>query len=378
MALQMVDLRAQVAEIRPALDDAIAEVLDGGAFVRGPVVARFEAELSAFYGAAHALGVGNGTDALQIAYMALGVGPGDEVITPAFTFIATAEAAALLGATPVFVDVDPQTFNLDPDAVEAAITPRTKAVVPVHLYGQAADMDPILEIARQHGIAVVEDAAQSVGARYRGRMTGLMGEVGCLSFYPSKNLGAYGDGGALLTTDDALAARLRRLANHGAERKYFHTELGVNSRLDALQAAILTVKLPYLTAWTAARQRAADRYDALLAGCEGVTLPYRAPYADHVFHQYTIRVPAALRDGLAAHLKARGVPTMVYYPVPLHRLPVFEHLGYAGGRLPEAERASREVLSLPMHPHLTEAQIAHVAEAVAAFVEASSLAPASD
>jgi dTDP-4-amino-4,6-dideoxygalactose transaminase len=370
MALQMVDLHAQVAALRPDLDAAIAEVLDSGAFVRGPFVERFEAQLSDFHGGAHALGVGNGTDALQLTYQALGVGPGDEVVTPAFTFVATAEAAALLGATPVFVDVDPRTFNLDPEALEAAITPRTKAVVPVHLFGQPSDLDPILAIARRHGVAVVEDAAQAIGAPYRGRLAGTLGDVGCLSFYPSKNLGAYGDGGALLTADDALAARLRRLANHGAERKYFHTEVGVNSRLDALQAAILSVKLPHLGAWTAARRAAADRYDALLAGCEGVTVPYRAPYAEHVFHQYTIRVPAALRDDLAAHLRARGVPTMVYYPVPLHRLPVFAHLGYAEGSLPESERAAREVLSLPMHPHLTEDQIAYVAETVTAFVEA--------
>ena len=371
MALQMVDLHAQVAEIRPALDAALAEVLDSGAFVRGPFVKRFEDALSALYDGAHALGVGNGTDALQLAYMALGIGPGDEVVMPAFTFVATAEAAALLGATPVFVDIDPQTFNLDPAAVEGVITPRTKAVVPVHLFGQAADLDPILAVARRHGVAVIEDAAQSVGARYKGRLTGLLGDAGCLSFYPSKNLGAYGDGGALLTTDDALAARLRRLANHGAEQKYVHTEVGINSRLDAFQAAILSVKLPHLAAWTAARRAAADRYDALLAGIGGVVLPFRAPSAEHVFHQYTIRVPASRRDGLAAHLKARGVPTMVYYPIPLHRLPVFAALGYAEGSLPETERAAREVLSLPMHPHLTEDQIGAVAEAVAAFMGAA-------
>lgn len=372
----MVDLGAEVAALRPALDAAMAEVLESGAFVRGPFVGRFEEQLTDFYGGAHVLSVGNGTDALQLAYMALGIGPGDEVITPAFTFVATAEAAALLGARPVFVDIEPRTFNLDPAALEAVVTPRTKAVVPVHLYGQPADMDPILETARRHGLPVVEDAAQAIGARYRGRLTGTLGTVSCLSFYPSKNLGAYGDGGALLTTDDALAAHLRRLANHGAERKYFHTELGINSRLDALQAAILSVKLPHLAAWTMARQAVADRYDTLLAGCEGVTTPYRAPGAEHVFHQYTLRVPAGLRDGLATHLKARGIPTMVYYPVPLHRLPVFESLGHAEGSLPEAERACREVLSLPMHPHLTEAQIAYVAEAVTAFVESST--PVSD
>jgi len=367
--IQMVDLHAQVAALRPDLDAAIAEVLDSGAFVRGPFVKRFVDALGAYYGGAHALGVGNGTDALQIAYMAVGVGPGDEVVMPAFTFVATAEAAALLGATPVFVDVDPRTFNLDPAQVEAALTERTKAIVPVHLFGQAADVDPILALAEARGLAVVEDAAQSVGARYKGRLTGLLGDVGCLSFYPSKNLGAYGDGGALLTPDDATAAALRRIANHGAERKYYHTEVGVNSRLDALQAAILSVKLPHLDAWTAARRAAADRYDERLAGLDGITLPHRAPYADHAFHQYTIRVHGGRRDALAAHLKAAGIPTMIYYPVPLHRLPVFAGLGYAEGSLPESERASREVLSLPMHPALTDEQIGYVAERIAAFAE---------
>lgn len=374
--IHMVDLHAQVAALRPDLDAAIADVLDSGAFVRGPFVKRFEEALSAFYGGAHTVGVGNGTDALQIAYMAAGIGPGDEVIMPAFTFYATAEAAALLGATPVFVDIDPQTFNLDPALIEAAITPRTKAIVPVHLYGQSADMDPILALAETHGLVVIEDAAQSVGARYKGRFTGLMGAAGCLSFYPSKNLGAYGDGGALLTTDETMAASLRRIANHGSERKYYNTHVGVNSRLDAFQAAILSVKLPHLRAWTEARQHAASRYDTLLGPIEGITLPHRADYADHVFHQYTIRVQDGRRDALAAHLKAEGIPTMVYYPVPLHRLPVFEGLGYAEDALPETEAASRTVLSLPMHPDLTEEHLLHIADAIAAFAETRALTPA--
>ena len=374
--IQMVDLHAQVAALRPDLDAALAEVLDSGAFVRGPFVKRFEEGLSAFYDGAQVVGVANGTDALQIAYMALGVGPGDEVIMPAFTFYATAEAAALLGATPVFVDIDPRTFNLDPALIEAAITPRTKAIVPVHLYGQSADMDPILALAEAHGLAVIEDAAQSVGARYKGRFTGLLGDAGCLSFYPSKNLGAYGDGGALLTTDAEMAASLRRIANHGSERKYYNTHVGVNSRLDAMQAAILSVKLPHLDAWTAARRAAADRYDELLGDLDGLVLPHRASYADHVFHQYTLRVQHGLRDELAAHLKDAGVPTMIYYPVPLHRLPVFAHLGYAEDALPETEAASREVLSLPMHPDLTEAQLLHIAETVRSFVETRAMSPA--
>ncbi|NNF58467.1 MAG: DegT/DnrJ/EryC1/StrS family aminotransferase [Rhodothermaceae bacterium] len=369
MNIQMVDLRAQVAALRDDLDAAIAEVLSSGAFVRGPFVQRFEEQLGAYYGGAHVLGVGNGTDALQLAYMAAGIGPGDDVIMPAFTFFATAEAAALLGATPVFVDIDPRTFNLDPTLIEAAITPRTRAIVPVHLFGQSADMDLILEIAERHDLAVIEDAAQAVGARYKGRRVGLMGDAGCLSFYPSKNLGAYGDGGACLSTNLAMDGTLRRLANHGSERKYHNTHIGINSRLDALQAAILSVKLPHLDAWTAARQDTADRYDAHFADLDWVTQPYRAPYADHVFHQYTLRVPADARDALAAHLRAQGIPTMVYYPVPLHRLPVFEPLNMAEGSLPETERAAREVLSLPMHPELTADQIGFIAETIAVFAE---------
>lgn len=371
MNIQMVDLHSQIAEIREELDAAMSAVLEQGAFVRGPFVAQFEEELSAFYHGAYALGVGNGTDALQLAYMATGIGAGDEVIVPSFTIFATAEAAALLGARPVFVDIDPATFNLVPTLVEAAITEKTKAIVPVHLYGQPADMDPLLDIAGKHHLIVIEDAAQAIGAKYKGRIVGTLGDVGCLSFYPTKNLGAFGDGGACITTDDELAASLRKLANHGAERKYFNTSVGVNSRLDALQAAILSVKLPLLNAWTEARRKAADLYDQALSENELVTIPPRAPYADHVFHQYTIRVPAAARDDLAAHLMACGIPTMVYYPVPLHLLPVFEELGYAEGALPEAERASREVLSLPMHPHLSGEQIRYVAETVAAFSYAS-------
>jgi UDP-2-acetamido-2-deoxy-ribo-hexuluronate aminotransferase len=362
-----VDLHAQVASIRSELDAAVASVLDSGAFVRGPFVRSFEEELAAHLGGRHAIGVGNGTDALQIAYMALGIGPGDEVVTSPFTFIATAEAAALLGAKPVFVDIDPQTFNLDPARLAEAITPRTRAIAPVHLYGQAADMPAIQEIASGAGIPVVEDAAQAIGARVGDAPAGYIGEIGCLSFYPSKNLGAFGDGGAVLTNDDAIASRVRTIANHGGTSKYHNEVVGVNSRLDALHAAMLSVKLRHLDAWTAARQTAADAYDRAFAGSE-VVIPHRAPGFTHVFHQYTIRVPAGVRDDLQEHLRQRGIPTMVYYPVPLHRLAVFAELGYAEGSLPETERASREVLSLPMHPHLTEEQATAVAGAVRAFL----------
>ena len=366
MDLQMVDLRAQLAATRPEIDAALAAVLDRGAFVRGPFVAAFEAELAAYVGAiaggaeVHALGVGNGTDALQIALMALGVGPGDEVICPAFTFVATAEAAALLGARTVFVDVDPDTFNLDPALVADAVTERTKAVVPVHLFGQCVDMTALRAVCEAAGVPVVEDMAQAVGATWDGRPAGTLSAIGCLSFYPSKNLGAFGDGGAILTTDGALADRVRQIANHGAAKKYHHTAVGVNSRLDAMQAAILSVHLRHLPVWTDARRAAAALYDAALEGLDDVVRPVRAPEARHVFHQYTVRVPAELRDALAADLKARGVPTMIYYPEPLHHMAPYR----AAVDLPETDRAAREVLSLPMHPHLTAAQITFVADAL--------------
>ncbi|GIV59964.1 DegT/DnrJ/EryC1/StrS family aminotransferase [Rhodocaloribacter litoris] len=373
MNLQMVDLRGQYLAMKDEMDAALQEVLASTQFINGPEVGKFECELAGYLGGSYVLGVANGTDALQVAFMALGIGPGDEVITPAFTFIATAEAAALLGAVPVFCDIDPKTFNLDPNRLEALITPKTKAIVPVHLFGQPADMDPILEIARRHGLYVVEDNAQAVGATYKGRHTGFIGHVGTLSFFPSKNLGCYGDGGAILTNDEALYHRMRLIANHGSQRKYHNEVVGVNSRLDALQAAVLRVKLRRLDAYTEARRAAADRYDALFDGIPGLAVPYRDPNGRHVFHQYTLRVAPEVpggRDGLAAHLKARGIPHAIYYPVPLHRLPVFAG-GAAPARyddLPETDRAAAEVLSLPMHTELTAEQQAYIADAVHAYV----------
>ena len=377
MALQMVDLRAQVDALRPEYDAAFAAVLDRGAFVRGPFVADFESEFSAYLdavggdaeGATHALGVGNGTDAIQVALMALGVGAGDEVICPSFTFVATAEAAAVLGAVPVFVDIDARTFNLDADRLAEAITDRTRAVVPVHLFGQCADMDAITAVCAPRGVPIVEDAAQAVGATWRGRAAATMGALGCFSFYPSKNLGAFGDGGAVTSRDTALAAAARQIANHGAERKYHHTAVGLNSRLDAVQAAILSVHLRHLPVWIDARRAAAALYDAALADVEEVTRPHRAPGAHHVFHQYTLRVPR--RDAVQAALRERGVPTMVYYPEPVHRMPPY---AAGGGDLPETDRACREVLSLPMHPHLSPADVEHVAAALKASL--AEVAPA--
>ena len=374
MTLQMVDLRAQTAAIRPELDAAIAAVLDSGAFVRGPFVSAFEAELSAYVTGlggetVHAVGVGNGTDAIQIALMALGVGAGDEVVCPSFTFVATAEAAAVLGATPVFVDIDPETYNLDPDLLHGALTTRTKAVVPVHMFGQCADVTAIRAVCDPLGIPVLEDAAQAIGATWQGQPAGALGQVATLSFYPSKNLGAFGDGGAILTTDSDLADRARQIGNHGSAKKYHHTAVGVNSRLDAIQAAVLSVHLRHLPTWIDARRAAAAAYDAHLGDLEDVTRPRRAESARHVFHQYTIRVPAERRDGLRDHLKANGVPTMVYYPEPIHHMPP-----YLGPALPRTERACREVISLPMHPHLTLSEIEYVAGHVRSFLAEPALA----
>ena len=372
MDIQMVDLRGQYLAIREEIDAALQEVLTTTQFIRGPFVGKFECDLAGYLEGPYALGVGNGTDALQIALMASDVGPGDEVITSAFTFIATAEAAALLGARPVFADIDPQTFNLDPARIEDLITPRTKAIVPVHLFGQPADMDPILEIARRHGLRVIEDNAQAIGARYKGRRTGFLGDAGCLSFFPSKNLGAFGDGGAVLAQDADLYERMKMIANHGSRKKYYNEVVGINSRLDALQAAILRVKLRHLDRYTEARRAAADRYDALFHDAEPLTTPYRDPDVHHVFHQYTLRVSQDLpggRDGLAAHLKAKGIPHAIYYPVALHQLPVFaDQTDVRHDDLAETERAAAEVISLPMHTELTAEQQTHIAETVLDYV----------
>ena len=373
MDIQMVDLQGQYLEIKQEVDAAIQEVINDSAFIRGPQAAAFERALADYLGGGHALGVGNGTDALQIAFMALDIGPGDEVITSAFTFIATAEAAALLGARAVFADIDPQTFNLDPSRIEELITPRTKAIVPVHLFGQSADMDPIMEVASRHGLPVVEDNAQAIGADYKGRKTGVIGDIGCLSFFPSKNLGAYGDGGAITTRNQALHDRARMISNHGSQKKYYNEIVGVNSRLDTLQAAILGVKLKHMDRYAASRRAAADRYDALFAGADAISVPYRNTFGAHVFHQYTIRVDPAVkdgRDGLAAHLQSKGIPHAIYYPVPLHRLPVFHGDAHAAGHgdLTETERAAREVLSLPMHTELTADQQERVADAVLEYL----------
>jgi UDP-2-acetamido-2-deoxy-ribo-hexuluronate aminotransferase len=372
--IQLLDLPAQHAPIRAELEAVLHYSLDESAFIQGPAVQQFARELSTYLGGPHVVPCANGTDALQLALMALRLPPGAEVIVPAFTYVATLEAAAVLGLVPVPADVLPGTFNLDPQAAAAAITPRTGAIVAVHLFGQCADLEALRSLADQHGVALIEDNAQAIGATFQTSqgetwVAGTVGEVGTTSFFPSKNLGGFGDGGALFTRDEARATYLRQLANHGQDRKYHHAHIGLNSRLDTLQAALLRVKLPHLPAWTAARQHVAARYDAALADVPGVAVPARDPRSTHVFHQYTLTVADDVpgrRDALQQHLAAHGVPSAVYYPLPTHLQPAYAHLGYRAGQFPVAERLCRTVLSLPIHPTLSDEQVAYVAAVVRA------------
>ncbi|HWP34036.1 MAG TPA: DegT/DnrJ/EryC1/StrS family aminotransferase [Thermodesulfobacteriota bacterium] len=381
MPVPLLDLKAQYATIREEIRAAVDRVLEAQRFILGPEVEALERELAAYTGVAHAVGVSSGTDALLLALTALDIGPGDEVLTTPYTFFATAATIHRVGATPIFADIDPRTYNLDPDALEAALRDRlarggrVRAILPVHLFGLPAEMGRIGALARRHGLAVIEDAAQAIGAEYAGetgrRRAGAMGAIGCFSFFPSKNLGGAGDGG-LCTTDDArLAARLSALRVHGSRRPYEHEEVGVNARLDALQAAILRVKLRHLEGWHAARAANAERYrrlfrEAGLAAPAGpVELPADGAPHRHVYHQFVVRVPA--RDALRAALTAAGIGCAVYYPRPLHLQPCFAHLGYREGAFPQAERAARETLALPIYPELTEAQQAEVVEAIARF-----------
>jgi dTDP-4-amino-4,6-dideoxygalactose transaminase len=364
----LLDLKAQFAPMRAEVLDAITRVCDAQQFILGPDVEGLERELAAFLGIPHAIGVSSGTDALLAALMALEIGPGDEVVTTPFSFFATAGSIARLGARPVFVDIDASTFNIDAAAIESAMTSKTRAIVPVHLFGQSADMDVILEVSARRSVPVVEDAAQAIGTKYRTHVVGGLGAVGCFSFFPTKNLGAFGDGGLVTTRDAGLARKIRAIRQHGGEVKYHHDSVGGNFRLDALQAAILRVKLPRLAAWTRARQRNAERYDAMFAaaGLTGVVrLPARAADSTHIFHQYVIRTPE--RDRLRSYLNDRGVGTEVYYPGPLHLQPCFRELGYAAGAFPEAEAAAKEVLALPIYGELTEAQQAWVVDTIHEF-----------
>ncbi len=369
--IQMVDLKGQYNQIKPEIDAAIQRVIDSSAFVKGPEVKLFQEELAAYMGVKHAIACANGTDALQLALMALDLKPGDEVITSNFTFIATAEVIALLGLTPVLVDVDPKTFNLDPKAVAAALTPATKAIIPVHLFGQCAPMEELLALAAEHHLYVVEDTAQAIGARYtfssgESHMAGTMGTIGTTSFFPSKNLGCYGDGGALFTNDDALAARLNALLNHGMEKRYYHDYIGVNSRLDSIQAAILRTKLPYLNAYNAARQKAAKAYTEAFWGVPGLTTPFEGSYTTHVYHQYTLLVADGKRDALKDYLYKAGIPAMVYYPLPLHRQKALLDR-IPTKTYPITENLCESVLSLPMHTELSANQLSYITENVLNF-----------
>ena len=369
----MVDLKAQYQAIEAEVQAAFQDCLQNTAFINGPKVKAFQAHLERYLQVAHVVPCANGTDALQLALMSLELEVGDEVIVPAFTYVATAEVIGLLRLTPVLVDVDPHTFNTTAAHIEAAITPKTKAIVPVHLFGQSADMEPILALAKHHQLPVIEDNAQAIGAVYTfsdGRQvrTGGLGDMGCTSFYPSKNLGAYGDGGALTTNSDAHAETLRLLANHGQRERYYHEKIGVNSRLDALQAAVLDIKLHHLDAYTAGRQQAAAFYDQALADLDAVQCPARQANSTHVFHQYTLKIADGQRDALKAHLQAQGIPSMIYYPVPLQEQAAFQPcIKRPTQPLDHTVQLCQEVLSLPMHPNLEEDQLDHIVRAVRQF-----------
>ncbi|MCX7013922.1 MAG: DegT/DnrJ/EryC1/StrS family aminotransferase [Candidatus Sumerlaeota bacterium] len=355
MNVPFLDLKAQYETIRDEIAEALNAVLESGAFAGGPFVEKFEREFASFCECEHAVGVNSGTTALWLALQGLGVGPGDEVITVPNTFIATAEAISLTGARPVFVDVDEGAYTMDPAFLEGAITPATRAIIPVHLYGQPADMDPILAIARRHGLLVIEDACQAHGARYKGKSVGSLGDAGCFSFYPGKNLGAYGEGGAVVTKHRSLADTVRMLRDHGQSQKYYHSLIGINARMDGIQGAVLSVKLKHLPAWNAARRWNADLYNRLLADCPVITPPYEPDYAEHVYHLYVVRTPN--RDALMAALKDQGVHCGIHYPLPIHRQKAYESLDLPLGQYPVAEASAAEVLSLPMYAELTQEQI---------------------
>ena len=367
----MVDLQTQYQHIKADIDRGIQEVIDTASFVKGGKVNDFQQHLEAYTGAKHVIPVGNGTDALQIALMSLGLKAGDEVITPTFTFIATAEVVALLGLTPVVVDVDWETMNMSVEAVKRAITPKTKAIVPVHLFGQCADMEPLMALAKEHGLAIIEDACQAIGAEYTfsdgsKKQAGTMGEIGCTSFFPSKNLGCYGDGGAIFTNDDELAAKMRAIANHGMVVRYHHDMVGVNSRLDSIQAAVLDAKLPHLDEYIASRQRAAAYYDEAFKDSKHFVIPGRLAKSTHVFHQYTLRLVDVDREKLRERLQEAGIPAMIYYPVPLHMQKAYQDPRYKKGDFPVAEKLAECVLSLPMHTELDDEQLAYITSHVLA------------
>jgi dTDP-4-amino-4,6-dideoxygalactose transaminase len=362
MTVPFLDLKTQYAAIETEVRAAIDSVFERGMFILGPEVSAFEQEFAAYVGAKHAIGVASGTDALHLALRACGIGPGDEVITVTNTAVATVAAIELACARPILVDIDPATFNLDPHLVDNAITPRTKALLPVHLYGQPADLQPLLDIARVHNLRVIEDACQAHGATYQGKKVGTLGDMGCFSFYPTKNLGGYGDGGMVVTNDDGLAERLKLLRTYGWVERDRSVLRGANSRLDELQAAILRVKLRYLDAWNQQRRALAARYTEQLRGISSITLPAEAPYGCHVYHLYVVRVQD--RESLRAYLSAQGIGTLIHYPLSIHRQEAYVDLGYAEGALPASERAAREIFSLPLYPVMEASQVDRVCRAI--------------
>ncbi len=372
--IRMVDLKGQYEKIQKEVNQAILDVVESTAFINGPAVKQFQANLEQYLGAKHVIPCGNGTDALQVSMMALGLKPGDEVITTSFTFIATAEVIALLGLTPVLVDVLPDTYNIDPAAIEKAITPKTKAIVPVHLFGQSSNMEEIMNIAKKNNLFVIEDNCQAIGSDYifkdgSKQKTGTIGDIGCTSFFPSKNLGAYGDGGAIFTNDDALAKQIRSLVNHGMTVRYYHDHVGVNSRLDSIQAAILDIKLSHLDEYVKARQTAAAFYNNAFANSEKLVTPITSDFSTHAFHQYTlITLEEVDRDALKEHLNEKGIPAMIYYPVPLHLQKAYLDPRYKEGDFPVTEALSHQVISLPMHTELDEEQLQYICNAVLEFV----------
>lgn len=374
--IQMVDTKTQYHKIKQEVDKAVIDVMESTAFINGKPVHEFAASLSAFLGVKHTIPCANGTDALQIAMMALGLRPGDEVITPSFTYIATTEVIALLNLTPVFVEVNPRTFCIDPAAAEKAITPKTKAIVPVHLYGQSAAMEEILAIAARHHLYVIEDNAQAIGCEYTfsdgtRKKTGTMGHIGTTSFYPSKNLGAFGDGGAIFTHDDELAVKLKMIANHGQGKQYYHDVIGCNSRLDTIQAAVLAIKLAHLDEYAAARVAVADYYDKAFAGNPKIITPFRDPSSKHVFHQYTLVLDGADRNGLKQFLADHNIPSMIYYPVPAHRQKMFEQFQTASQVMPATDWLTERVISLPVHTEMDAEQLEYIAAKVLEFVNRS-------
>lgn len=381
--IQMVDLKGQMQEIKPQIKQSFDEILDSCGFIGGPHITRFQDNLASYLGVKHVIGCANGTDALQISLMSLGLQPGDEVITADFTFAATVEAIALLRLTPVLVDVSSEDFNISIAAIEKSITPKTKAIIPVHLFGKSADMEPILALAKKHNLYVIEDNAQAIGASYKFsdgslKKTGTMGDIATTSFFPSKNLGAYGDGGAIFTNDDKLAYKIKGIVNHGMYKRYYHSEVGVNSRLDALQAAVLNAKLPHLDSYNAKRRNAAKKYQALLTGVAGIELPMTLNSCSefscdncqcHVFHQFTLRIKNNKRDALATYLSSKNIPFGIYYPIPLHKQEAYASESYSDTDFPVTNALSNEVISLPMHTELKEDQIHYICNAIKDFLK---------